>query len=55
MELFIDRKPALLTWLMKYKVDINGKAFVLRKSGVQPIEVEDSDVLYISVVFHAKK
>lgn len=51
MKLFIERKPSLMTWLMKYKIEINGKEFVLCKSGVHPIEVEDSDVLYISVNF----
>lgn len=51
MKLFIERKPSLMTWLMKYKIDINGKEFVLRKSGIHPIEVEDTDVLCISVNF----
>lgn len=49
MKLFIDRKPSMLTWLMKYKIDINGKEFVLHKSGIHPIEVEDTEVLYIYV------
>jgi hypothetical protein len=49
MKLFIDRKPSLLTWLMKYKIDINDKEFVLRKSGVHPIEIEDTDELHIYV------
>ena len=49
MKLFIERKPSLLTCLMKYRVVINGKEFLLRKSGVHPIEIEDSDELFISV------
>ena len=49
MKIFIERKPDLLTWLMKYKVDINGKKFVLRKNGIHSFEVEDTNVLLISV------
>jgi len=49
MKLFLERKPALITWLMKYRIDINGKEFVLSKKGIYPIEVEDAEVLNISV------
>lgn len=51
MKLFIERKPSLLTWLMKYKIDINGQEFECRKSGIHSIEVEDTDVLNVSVNF----
>ncbi|MFA5971224.1 MAG: hypothetical protein WC780_02640 [Lentimicrobiaceae bacterium] len=49
MKLFLERKPAMITWLMKYRIDINGKEVVLKKSGFYPIEVEDTDVLNILV------
>ena len=49
MKLFIERKPALITLLMKYRIDINGKEFVLSKKGIYPIEVEDAEVMNISV------
>jgi hypothetical protein len=34
---------------MKYKIDINGKEFVLGKTGIYPILLDDADVLDISV------
>ena len=39
----------MITWLMKYRININGKEFVIDKTGTYPIEVEDTDVLNISV------
>jgi hypothetical protein len=49
MKLFIDRKSTLITWMMKYRIDINGQEFECRKSGIHSVEVEETDVLYISV------
>lgn len=49
MKVMLERKPALMTWLLKYKIEINGKEFVLRKAGIYPIVVEDADGLNISV------
>lgn len=49
MKLMLERKPALMTWLLKYKIDINGKKFVIGKAGIYHIVVEDADGLKISV------
>lgn len=52
MELIIKRKFDLITCLSKYKININGKDFVIDKSGDFPIQVDNAKTLKISVIAH---